>query len=250
MRCFRKLASVFLAAIITMGGLAYLRPCYSEAINADIPEITAETKSAVLDSESVYNAIMAMESKYPEGTVWNNNNSYSWKGGTYTTGYGCAGFAFMLSDAAFGDLPARITQTFKAEEVRVGDILHYNGHFVIVLELRQSSFIVAEGNVNGMVYWETEKTYQQIREGFEHHFTRYPVIMTGDVNEDGKVDSADASLVLSEYGLIQTGGTLTFTETQKKSADVNKDGKTDSSDASKILEYYGAVSTGKNPSWE
>lgn len=75
-------------------------------------------------------------------------------------------------------------------------------------------------------------------------------ILLGDVNEDGKVDSADASLVLAEYGLIQTGGTLTFTGKQKKAADVNKDGKSDSSDASKILEYYGAISTGKIPSWD
>lgn len=74
--------------------------------------------------------------------------------------------------------------------------------------------------------------------------------LLGDVNEDGKVDSADASLVLAEYGLIQTGGTLTFTDKQKKAADVNKDGKSDSSDASKILEYYGAISTGKIPSWD
>lgn len=74
--------------------------------------------------------------------------------------------------------------------------------------------------------------------------------LLGDVNEDGKVDSADASLVLAEYGLIQTGGTLTFTGKQKKAADVNKDGKSDSSDASKILEYYGAISTGKTPSWD
>lgn len=74
--------------------------------------------------------------------------------------------------------------------------------------------------------------------------------LLGDVNEDGKVDSADASLVLAEYGLIQTGGTLTFTGKQKKAADVNKDGKSDSSDASKILEYYGAISTGKIPSWD
>ena len=74
--------------------------------------------------------------------------------------------------------------------------------------------------------------------------------LLGDVNEDGKVDSADASLVIAEYGLIQTGGTLTFTDKQKKAADVNKDGKSDSSDASKILEYYGAISTGKIPSWD
>ncbi|MBQ3139425.1 MAG: leucine-rich repeat protein [Ruminococcus sp.] len=80
--------------------------------------------------------------------------------------------------------------------------------------------------------------------------TTEPTYTLGDVNEDGKVDSADASLVLAEYALIQTGGDLTFTEKQKNAADVNKDGKTDSSDASKILEYYAAISTGKDPSWD
>ena len=72
----------------------------------------------------------------------------------------------------------------------------------------------------------------------------------GDVNSDGKVDSSDASLVLEEYAVIQTGGAGAFTENQKKAADVNKDGKTDSSDASKILEYYAMISTGKEPSWD
>ena len=80
--------------------------------------------------------------------------------------------------------------------------------------------------------------------------TTEPTYTLGDVNEDGKVDSVDASLVLAEYALIQTGGDLTFTEKQKNAADVNKDGKTDSSDASKILEYYAAISTGKDPSWD
>ncbi|MBR5513967.1 MAG: leucine-rich repeat protein [Ruminococcus sp.] len=74
--------------------------------------------------------------------------------------------------------------------------------------------------------------------------------LLGDVNSDGAVNSSDASLVLAEYGLIQTNGTLTFTDTQKKSADVNKDSKIDSADASKILEYYAAVSTGQTPSWD
>ncbi len=80
--------------------------------------------------------------------------------------------------------------------------------------------------------------------------TTEPTYTLGDVNEDDKVDSVDASLVLAEYALIQTGGELTFTEKQKNAADVNKDGKTDSSDASKILEYYAAISTGKDPSWD
>lgn len=71
----------------------------------------------------------------------------------------------------------------------------------------------------------------------------------GDVNGDGIVDVSDASLVLAEYALIQTGEKSSFTSEQKNVADVNKDGIIDSSDASKILAYYADISTGKTPSW-
>ena len=74
--------------------------------------------------------------------------------------------------------------------------------------------------------------------------------MLGDVNNDGMVDSSDASLVLAEYAEIQTGGAGGFTDIQYKAADVNKDDVVDSSDASKILSYYAMVSTGKEPTWD
>ncbi len=74
--------------------------------------------------------------------------------------------------------------------------------------------------------------------------------MLGDVNDDGMVDSSDASLVLAEYAKIQTGGAGEFTDIQYKAADVNKDNVVDSSDASKILAYYAMVSTGKKPTWD
>ncbi len=77
-----------------------------------------------------------------------------------------------------------------------------------------------------------------------------PAYLLGDVNEDGSVDSSDASLVLAEYAKIQTGGEGEFTDIQYKAADVNKDDTVDSSDASKILAYYAMVSTGKKPTWD
>lgn len=72
----------------------------------------------------------------------------------------------------------------------------------------------------------------------------------GDINEDGSIDSSDASLVLAEYAKIQTGGVGVFTDIQLKAADVSNDGVIDSSDASKILAYYAMVSTGKEPTWD
>lgn len=55
----------------------------------------------------------------------------------------------------------------------------------------------------------------------------------GDVNNDGKIDSSDATRVLLAYA-----GLVTLSETEEKAADVNGDGNIDSSDASRILLYY------------
>ena len=85
---------------------------------------------------------------------------------------------------------------------------------------------------------------------YEREFVSLGSFTLGDVNEDGMIDSSDASMVLAEYALMQTGGEPTFTEIQKISADVNKDYSVDSSDASKILAYYAESSTGKTPSWD
>lgn len=65
----------------------------------------------------------------------------------------------------------------------------------------------------------------------------------GDVNMDGFVDSSDASLVLSEYADLATGGKSSFTAAQRFLADVDKSGETDSSDASQILIIYAENAT-------
>jgi len=61
------------------------------------------------------------------------------------------------------------------------------------------------------------------------------VILYGDVNGDGKVDTADASLVLQKYvgNLDEFPGANGDT-----AADVNGDGKVDTADASLILQKY------------
>lgn len=66
----------------------------------------------------------------------------------------------------------------------------------------------------------------------------------GDVNEDGFINSADASLVLEQYGLLSTGKDASITENQLKAGNANGDSAVDSSDASAILGYYGFNSTG------
>lgn len=63
----------------------------------------------------------------------------------------------------------------------------------------------------------------------------------GDINADGKINSADALLVLQS-----STGVTTLTDTQKLLADVNEDGKINSTDALLILQY----ATGKITSFK
>ncbi|MBQ8123421.1 MAG: hypothetical protein IJ170_08965 [Ruminococcus sp.] len=61
------------------------------------------------------------------------------------------------------------------------------------------------------------------------------LIGQGDVNCDGAVDAADASLVLTDYADTLTGG---YTKLDLKKADMNGDKNIDASDASDILVLY------------
>lgn len=127
-----------------------------------------------LTEKNIYNAMIAMKAKYPEGMRWTNDNFYAWKGGIYGGGYGCAGFAFALSDAAFGNLPAR--KDTNMNNIRVGDILRINNdtHSVIVLEVHSDYYVIAEGNYNSSIHWGRTITKDQLRNSFTYKMTRYP----------------------------------------------------------------------------
>ncbi len=135
----------------------------------------AAAADAALTEAQVYESMIAMKAQYPEGMRWTNANSYRWKGGIYSTGYGCAGFAFLLSDAAFGDLPARLVKPVSFKDVRAGDILRINGdtHSVIILEVKTDGIVIAEGNYNSSVHWGRTLSAAQV-EASDYMLTRYP----------------------------------------------------------------------------
>ena len=104
--------------------------------------------------QQAYNDIMAMKSSYPEGMSWTNDNYYEWNAGIYSGGYGCMGFAFALSDAAFGTLtPA--TSHSDLNNIKVGDILRINNdtHSVVVLSINGDTITIVEGNYNSSIHW-------------------------------------------------------------------------------------------------
>ena len=115
-----------------------------------------ETQKMAVEAEA-YSRMMAMKAQFPEGMHWTNDNFYAWNAGIYSGGYGCAGFAFILSDAIFGREPrAYIHEDYN--NIRVGDILRVRNdtHSVVVLEVKTDSVIVAEGNYNSSIHWGRE----------------------------------------------------------------------------------------------
>ncbi len=128
--------------------------------------------SAANTDSQIYDTIMAQKAVFPEGMHWTNDNYYGWKGGTYTGGFGCAGFAFAVSDAAFGDTRAQIHKDYS--NIKVGDILRVDNdtHSVIVLAVKESSVIVAEGNYNGTIHWGREIPKTQLVDPSSYIMTR------------------------------------------------------------------------------
>ncbi|MGN0592361.1 MAG: dockerin type I domain-containing protein [Ruminococcus sp.] len=71
----------------------------------------------------------------------------------------------------------------------------------------------------------------------------------GDVDDNGKIEIKDASLVLDEYAGCGAGLESELTEIQMLAADVNEDSKVDISDATAILKYYAQQAAGIEPAW-
>ncbi len=154
----------------------------------NIPDID----SATLTPAKVYDAMIALRDKtgYTEGAEWTDyvpysgkgDDVYRWNGGTIggsnIVAVGCVAFAFTLSDAAFGRLPARMyaNGAFKFEDIKVGDILRMNTdtHTVIVLKVSDTGVVVAEGNNSGKVHWGRAIDKDTVMNNTSHYITRYP----------------------------------------------------------------------------
>ena len=150
-----------------------------------VEKMTARAEDGdVPTPQEAYEAMIALQSKFPEGMHWTDASSgtYTWKGGRgengeiATMGTGCVNFAFQLSDAAFGTLPARMLKEneFEFADIKVGDILRITyGHSVIVLQVNDDSMVIAEGNYNQSIHWGRVVTKSEVEQSV-HVLTRYP----------------------------------------------------------------------------
>ena len=152
-------------------------------------ENLAFQSGSVLTEQIVYERIMAMKPSYPEGMPFTNETHiYMWRGGNnpYAIGLGCVAFAFIMSDAAFGDLQARVH--YDINDIKIGDILRINNqtHSVIVIGRDSRGITIAEGNYNRSVHWGRTITWTRLQQIFNYAQTRYPPPASPfrDVSED------------------------------------------------------------------
>ena len=165
----QKLIYLMIVVALLVSGL--LQPIAASAQETQVAVIY----SSVPTEQEAYEKMIAKKSEYPEGMGWTNDNFYGWSGGIYSGGYGCVGFAFLLSDAAFGDLPARMLTTFSYSDLKVGDILRVNndGHSVIILEIHEDYVVIAEGNFNSSIHWGRTLSKDAVMDA-DYMMTRYP----------------------------------------------------------------------------
>lgn len=187
-----------------------------------IPAAYAE--ESIPTPQEVYETLIVLKDQdgYREGTPWDNSShSYDWNGGpvagNITGGYGCAAFAFELSDIAFGSLRARTLTTgaFQLSDVRAGDILRINNnsHSVIVLQVTEGGAVIAEANYSvnggpGAVHWNRSLSKAEV-EAADYFITRYPEGYTPPDDPSAGGELGSGSLGSLSWKLTKAG-TLTI----------------------------------------
>ena len=133
--------------------------------------------SAGLTEDEVRLSLLAKADEFYEGMPWTNDNHYIWYGLPDIIDFagGCAAFAYILSDAAFGSLPAREVTDIDYDAIRTGDIIRLKGdsHSVVILYKYDNYVIVAEGNFNSSIHWGRTLSKAEILAA-DYYYTRYP----------------------------------------------------------------------------
>lgn len=135
--------------------------------NVDSYDVPADTNKDGWITEAEVQAVLAqLEIEYPHGSPWGSNDR--WTSPVFGSGRECAGFAFMVSDKIFGDLPK---YAIAIEDTRVGDVMFdgpTNHKSVILNDYGKlifeginytEGYYSADGNVSGTVAWGVVNYY-------------------------------------------------------------------------------------------
>lgn len=89
-------------------------------------------------------------------------------------GYQCAGFAWKLSDLAFGEnIPVKKTKSYA--KAKIGDVIRYSGHSVIIIQKTKKYVKVAECNYDGRcrIKWGRKITKKTLKKAGAVYSSRY-----------------------------------------------------------------------------
>lgn len=241
-----KRTGAFFVSLLCAAVMCFAAPYSARAAVSDYSE------------QTVYQALLALKSQYPEGMKFDNStpynsktNPYVWHAARLNTG-GCAAFAAVLSDTVFGTaLPVREYEDIRS--ARAGDVLRYYAgsgeHTVIVLQKLSDAVEVAEGNYSGTVHWGRKITFTELQNNKRYFYTRYPV--RGDTDGSGAVSIEDVQLALGAYTNQVSGKSTGLSASQLSCADADLNGSLTIVDVQMILIYYTRnVVSKQNIPWE
>lgn len=129
-----------------------------------------------LTEENVRAAIVALKEIYPNGTVYPtpycSNDPFS---RPYSNCDHCAGWAMLCSDVAFGNLPWKYQNAPSWSDIRIGDLVEYDNHVVVVVDKTEEFIKITDSGINNKVYWGGQllKRWLENRPGYAI-WTRYP----------------------------------------------------------------------------
>lgn len=166
-----------------------------------IPDVENITPPA--SPEEVTQRLLEWQEKIPDGTYWDNykpfgkegylGKSYRWGvQNDVKLGLGCVAFAYLMSDVAFGTMPyAEYTAT--KDNVRPGDVIRINDdrHSIIILQVNQDSFTIAEGNSGKRVRWGREIEKDKLIASITFSYTRYTDATDAAEDSDDSEDEND-----------------------------------------------------------
>lgn len=228
-RIFSAVLALFLCISSHSAAYAWQEDVLTEASGSAARDSTVPTPA------EAYAAMIALKDQdgYREGTAWTDyepysdtNGYYHWQGGLLDgkriSAVGCVAFAFILSDTAFGQLPARMygAGEFTYKDIKAGDILRINSdaHTMIVLEVSDAGIIVAEGNVStgdhkGKVHWGRSISKEEVMRTASHYITRYPQGYIPPTDPEAGVPVASGNLDGGLSWNLTKAGTLTVSGT-------------------------------------
>lgn len=163
--------------------------------NTGVFDVPADTnEDGWLTNAEVKAVIDRLQAEYPSGTPWDSDKyykahvSFSTDIGNVRRGYGCAAWAFFVSDEIFGNLPSRRVvgdlSLDPQEQIRPGDSSYSSAivHWASVGYANSygTMYLGSAGNTNGKVGWSTSSRYDVAQENLIKYvdilyvFTRYP----------------------------------------------------------------------------